>query len=772
MAAVAHARVANPGTTCTVDLNALVSAGTLTAGGKCYLYVVANYPDTFTGTETVAAIKEKSVVTTNFDTAVSGNSPLFVMDTEELIEADVNRNGSTATANLYRLAVKLDIKVNIPKTITVTDGGTSTVYDSDPATLQVYYLYATKKGKMDGAPMEYSDATAANYFNYPYNRATSYSVNPEDADSYLGTCNPFYTYPEKWNTSDISAPYFKIVMSWSKNHDDATKKPYYYKVMLPEAIGGQIDRNTLYKFLVNLSILGSESDDAAVIVGTYYWVIDWKSGAGLGEDGPISRGKYLDIPRDTYYLYGQDSLNIPVISSHDITATATGTYTDFSTNPPTTRSIAQSAIHIDNFGRESFSLKHSLNSDISSSSLNCSKIEFNVTVTNEAGLTETTKIIQYPSLYIENEVSNNYVYINGVSNRSSYQDYWNVNDDGDGTGTIMTKRYSPSFSDTSTYTDSDGGLTITFANYRFNDRTWPLSDYYIMGTWGSQHNNGIITASVPEGCVITRIDISYYDPLIGSEHSTQAVSYNPTGTSSDKYTWNGSSRNVVITMTTTNNENNRNAVTGIAVTYSYPGTTAGQTLGYIINSNYSSSLNNNIYTVNVSNLSALKEAGNHWYIADPRTTETVEIYALRAGGATTAPHLTGYRPTRTDASDIVAPSFKIASFRGATIEDVGEITYEQAKRRCASYQENGYPAGRWRIPTEAEIKFCIYLSTNEKIPKLFNGTYWASSGNAVNGNGSVVSAAREAVRCVYDAWYWGNEPVNAYKTTWSGWQTN
>jgi hypothetical protein len=223
---------------------------------------------------------------------------------------------------------------------------------------------------------------------------------------------------------------------------------------------------------------------------------------------------------------------------------------------------------------------------------------------------------------------------------------------------------------------------------------------------------------------------------------------------------------------TASDQGNNNRVQSISVEYRYPGTAAGQTLGYMINSNYSSSLNNNIYTVNVSNLSALKEAGNHWYIADPRTTETVEIYALRAGGATTAPHLTGYRPTRTDASDIVAPSFKIASFRGATIEDIGEITYEQAKRRCASYQENGYPAGRWRIPTEAEIRFCISLSTNQKIPKLFNGTYWASSGNAVNGNGSVVSASREAVRCVYDAWYWGNEPVNAYKTTWSGWQTN
>ena len=401
VAAVAHDRVSNPGTTCMVDLNALVAAHTLTEGENCYIYVIANWPDTFTGTETVSALKNLSVTTTDFDTAVSGNTPSFVMDTEELIEALVDRNGSTATADLYRLAAKLDITVTAPMAITV---GTD-LYESDPSTIQIYYLYATKKGKLDGAPMEYSEGTggtADNYFNYPYNRAT-YDTTSSDFHLVARTCNPFYTYPEKWNSSDISAPYFKVVMSWHKGGDTSTAKPYYYKVMLPEAIGGQIDRNTLYRFLVNLTVLGSETDDAAVIVGTYYWVVDWLEGTTFGDDGSISRGKYLDIPRDTYYLYGQDSINIPVTSSHDITATATGTYTDFSTNPPTTRNIASSTIQMTNHGRESFSLKHVLNSDITSVDLNCAKIEFNVTVTNAAGLTETTKIIQYPSLYIENE---------------------------------------------------------------------------------------------------------------------------------------------------------------------------------------------------------------------------------------------------------------------------------------------------------------------------------------------------------------------------------
>ncbi len=219
-----------------------------------------------------------------------------------------------------------------------------------------------------------------------------------------------------------------------------------------------------------------------------------------------------------------------------------------------------------------------------------------------------------------------------------------------------------------------------------------------------------------------------------------------------------------------NGGSNRNRVTSISVTYRYPGHTDGARLGYIIRYNNDTSLNDNIYTISVSNLGALKAAGNNWYIADPRADEAIDIYALRAGG--TSDHLSNYRPTRLDASDIVAPSFKIASFRGATLaNDNGRTNYEQARRRCAAYQENGYPAGRWRVPTVAEIQFCIYLSRNGKIPQLFNGTYWASSGNAVNNDGQVVSATSAAARCVYDSWYWGNEPYEAYKQTWSGWQT-
>ena len=82
--------------------------------------------------------------------------------------------------------------------------------------------------------------------------------------------------------------------------------------------------------------------------------------------------------------------------------------------------------------------------------------------------------------------------------------------------------------------------------------------------------------------------------------------------------------------------------------------------------------------------------------------------------------------------------------------------------RCASYQENGYPAGRWRVPTTAEIAFIVYLQTQEAIPELFvNNHYFSSTHMVTQGNNKAdivaINNADHSVRCVYDEWYWGSE---------------
>ena len=107
---------------------------------------------------------------------------------------------------------------------------------------------------------------------------------------------------------------------------------------------------------------------------------------------------------------------------------------------------------------------------------------------------------------------------------------------------------------------------------------------------------------------------------------------------------------------------------------------------------------------------------------------------------------------------MLAPSYRIATKHGGI--EFGNLNFEQAKWRCATYQEDGFPAGRWRLPTKGEIKFISQLSANKIFTYLFsNSVYWSANGAIQVSDGTVKdSDTKNALtRCVYDSWYWGNE---------------
>ena len=134
-----------------------------------------------------------------------------------------------------------------------------------------------------------------------------------------------------------------------------------------------------------------------------------------------------------------------------------------------------------------------------------------------------------------------------------------------------------------------------------------------------------------------------------------------------------------------------------------------------------------------------------------------------------------YHPTENNNRTVsmLSPKFMVASSYGVT----QGISKDNAERRCASYQEDGYPAGRWRVPTQAEIEYVVGLSAKGIIPVLFgtagedeNTKYWSANG-AVNVNpvqGTVEATTSDSngpVRCVYDVWYW-NDKCTKTTFTW------
>lgn len=194
--------------------------------------------------------------------------------------------------------------------------------------------------------------------------------------------------------------------------------------------------------------------------------------------------------------------------------------------------------------------------------------------------------------------------------------------------------------------------------------------------------------------------------------------------------------------------------------------------------------NPNMYIISTSVLPSNSSS----VIGDPRSSTPKSASALVSGwnqsssgpfvDGTSSHRLSNYYQTENsdEAKNVIAPSLRVASSHGKS----SPMTYSDALRRCASYQEDGYPAGRWRLPTMAEVLYITTLSSDGKIPELFTFAssgndrgYWCATGKIDGYNGNPVyhegtsadvdeswvsgnDRGKRWVRCVYDEWFWEN----------------
>jgi hypothetical protein len=191
-------------------------------------------------------------------------------------------------------------------------------------------------------------------------------------------------------------------------------------------------------------------------------------------------------------------------------------------------------------------------------------------------------------------------------------------------------------------------------------------------------------------------------------------------------------------------------------------------------------------------------------IGDARNHTTVDVAGID--------ELSNYMRAA-DADSVVAPGFMVSSGQGESepvgnalwqytavgdvpaasqaewqfYSDHGDVTtdpdeiFARAEERCAAYQEDGFPAGRWRLPSEAEMRLMIELSNGGYIPQLFEDSrlYLVSDGGGLLvRNGQAPSKVshdnifndggtyrNSYVRCVYDTWYYGLDRKEAWKTS-------
>lgn len=769
-----------------------------------YVYAIANYPDATihdsdNANLTVAKLRLLTVET-NFSETTNTSNPRegqfkpqesFVMTSwnesgeTDLIQFSITRKGvETVHVPLSRRAAKITIDINVAKWLRefhVPEGSNTPQYVMtwipNISNVQVYMMYYNRKTTLAGTPTYYT----ADYYKSYERKAFIKEIDSEsditiDATNYqkdipatVVTGTPFYSYPTKWERKEDAgtAPFIKVILEWSSYLENTTPKPhtdsdptteapdldnselkqinkeFYYKITIPDEV--DLKSNNWYKITLDLAVLGSEADDASVEIKGEYSVVKWSDPEdAIG--GDLNAGRFLTVSGnkvgkdedeyeagyETFKVYG-DVVDIPIITSHPFKVVTSSpspgaTYPTFKSpyddGSLTYTDASASGVNYTITPSTDYSyvtLEHERIKDVNSSSFGAKDVapityRFRIQHSDDGEDAEDyyrdIKVIQYPSIYLYQMPGGN-VFLDGYF---QYLDKQPVD-----------------FTNAVSFTWRSGNATYQKAGYRsagyggdsFGQNV--VNNGSVSTTPGNSSNNGYHNLKTPYG------HLGYDDGL-------------PT-------------KMTLITVT---------AFSEASVTYKV-NNDASEEYKYAItdpreNQNWQDR------TVRIDNNNVYERKHLAPYLTgQSRTTGNVTLSTTNWTSTEEDAILVGSRENK----NYIAPAFLISSRWG---RPGGSSTFprtlQQAEQRCATYQEAGYPAGRWRLPTEAEIYFVYTLQEKGLVDGLFTGSgqsqgYWASSGRnfAYHNQMYFDTPDTGSIRCVYDYWYWEEKDKSVYKFT-------
>lgn len=622
-----------------LTLPAAAMESLFSADNTCQLFVVANAPAIPEDVNTVSGVKAEAITLAKQATAQDS----FVMTG---VATDITRtdNSVAGSVDLKRVAAKIEVVLNIRKTIVTGDGETQTTWVSDVDS---------------GMSMTFSGMTSSTVggtgSSVPFNFVHNDFDTTESTDDVwvVKQTVPFYSYPVSWDHNSENEIILNI--PWKRSDVEGDEfKTYQYQIPV-NYDDMKLVSNNLYKITVNVGIIGGLTGDV-VVTPCSYVVVDWGTGVINTE---LSRPKYLVVDQNYVEMNNVNTYSVGYASSDAVTAVITKvTKPDYSGTNASTINIYSNTTgtatvtpgnSVDGnknpftvtLNGNQVSLSHTLVNDNTSSSFDYVPYEVTVKVTNESGFTEYIVFKQYPAVYVLSQLN-------------------------------------------SSQTTRD--------------------------TWDSSNN----TASGANGTN----NAGYGYVMVNSlrENRTNYTNSN----SSSKW----------------------------------------QTVESFDNSSY----NPNMYVITTTSLDA--SLSGKYILGDSREVNTYTASQVGFTSATDAlgRTLESYRPTKTDRDDYLSPKFRISSAYGQLGDNT--LSASQAKMRCAAYQEDGYPAGRWRLATYAELEFIAMLCAKDALPySLFGASdYWSATGaleiDTQDGTVSKSNATSGFLRCVYDDWYWSNEQLN------------
>jgi len=708
---------------------------------------------------------------------------------------------SSGAVELERYASKLTVAVHLPQAVTLNE---YEKWHPMRENMEVYLVDGVKTVKLSGKD---NALTKDNYFDYDndrrhFARRNSQTgvitdiidptvVNPGTPEEkiYYNTY-PMYMYPQSWvyGSTDKAAgtcePHVKLILPWSCDEDAAhgvfaNQRQCYYKVLLPKNFNHEFLMNSWYHLDLDIEILGALTDESAVPVDPCScFIVPWQNMNDVVDHTvAVGNAHYLFVERDSITLRNTGDLTVPYLTSHPVqirvgSIRATRPYYGLEEDDAVIYEGRAKVCNTTTEGLYPIGMRYL--DYIFDKPLETKDTTITVNGTDYDGVKyaingfEFSIVEALATVFIHHDINNDYT--KKDFDYSPYSIFFTL-EHGDAVGetiakTVRIDQYPAVYIDRKTNSDAKemGGTTTV---YPVSNTTKKSDSQY----WGYVFVDG--GAYWPEN-----ID----DPLAKGINFSEKCKWKP-GARQNRRDWGDDKQDMFFKMAGDDDLSK-------ASRQEYQWRTVWYTGGSL-----------DLYRINVTAL----PVGSPFLIGDPRTYQQRDVNGeyrksfnskfydsqgefkqgvlpepdpeLRDGFAF-APALYPengddrtlmwyYPADETDRTlNMLAPSYRISSkFSGIEFGNVlntPNVTKEYARYRCAAYQEDGYPAGRWRLPTFSEIKFIAMLSSNGIFAELFGqgGKYWSSNGavQVLKGGGVIrVNDSEAMLRCVYDTWYWGDE---------------
>lgn len=675
--------------------------------------------------------------------------------------------GGNGTIKLKRVAAKMRVALNVDSEITDNEGEK---WYPDLSNMRLYISNGVTRGQLDGTHI---DLNSADFYSIittgsqdteesDYllaHRITSHSSQtekaPTDEENYLYYNDvPYYSYPNSWSESmlETTQTTLTIVVPWEQKEGNkrVSYKPSYY--IIPVNKGTTIESNKYYYLRLHIGMMGSVTPEKPMEVDMECEIADWGQAKDTKVD--IRPIRYLIFNQTEFEMNNTTEIEIPFISTHDCEVVKfEGQFSNF---------------YLNQYGEEtSMEFNDETNYYINGSD-------------NGNSSTSDGKVKGEGKLYNYSVDNNQYI----LKFNHNFFKYWKVSssstnrktDDGSDiytvTGFISPTNYKESsqyhrlfskfvakitvrHSTNDPQTDMAYEETVTLEIYPaiylssekipdgddWESRGWLYVNGYSRTNTGSLGNAGVTARADRKVSCLTTLTITKFN----TEESQKWSLDDPRS-----YFINND-------LSGTDNLEDKEDLTDIngnLVRWSdlFNGTQTNRNSRTINGKSYSGSLSFWKYKSNVDNVIWSKGT---WEAKKDQETRTMTYYYPCAESL--------------DKINIIAPKIIINSYHMYS----DRITRPAARRRCATLQQYGYPAGRWRLPTLSEIGIFKDLQEYEVIRDIFYasknnstsggiGTNWSNIGPT--GNGVNYGGTSSYVRCVYDLWYWDKVDKNNQST--------